>query len=1054
MRPCILFTRPAVRVAMCLALALAACSNEPTVVSSPDRPTGPLLAIGTDPVSGARIETNKDDYAPGEIVHLTGSGWAANETIALFMSEEPDTHDDVTTQVVADSTGAFSMHFYDVAEHDLGVTFTLTATGLTSGSRATAVFTDGRAISSVTLNGAAAVTVTPSAVISANVIGALTGNSNNTLGSIGVKVYVDGTLPSTATALFCYDVNPDKGPSSPSNAIPFSETFLFNAPAPPNVYDVLVISYSDNSCGTSAGSFTHTIDNGITVGVANSAPVVSAGSDAAIDEGGTFSQNGSFTDPDANSWTATVDYGDGSGVQPLTLIGKTFSLSHLYADNGTFNVTVTVSDGTASGSDVVVVTVNNVLPVVSAGADFNGAAFSQPGSFTDPGADTWTATVDYGDGSGAQSLTLVGKTFTLSHTYIGSGNYTVIVTVTDDDAGVGSDQVVVSVANTAPVVSAGGDAALNEGGTFSQNGSFTDPDADSWTATVDYGDGSGVQVLALSAKNFSLSHVYVDNGSFDVTVTVNDGTASGSDVVVVTVANVAPVVSAGNNASINEGSTFSQAGSFTDPGTDTWTATVNYGDGSGNQALTLVGKTFNLSHVYADNGSYTVTVTVTDDDTGTDSDQLTVTVNNVTPVVSAGNDVSINEGSTFSQAGSFTDPGADTWTATVNYGDGGGNQALTLVGKTFNLSHVYADNGSYTVTVTVTDDDGGADSDPVTVTVHNVAPVVSAGADAEISEGGTFTQNGSFTDPGTDTWSATVDYGDGSGAQTLALSGKNFGLSHGYADNGSYTVTVTVTDDDGGADSDQVTVTVNNEPPTITSLTVPLSPVAAGPNNVTVAWAFTDPGADTWTCKISWDTGLTEESATYVAPKSCSATKTLPAGIYTVTVRVTDDDGGTDTETAVTYIVVFDPNGGFVTGGGWIISPAGAYAADTYLSGKANFGFVSKYQKGASTPSGNTEFQFHLASLNFSSTSYEWLVVSGARGQYKGSGTINGSGDYGFLLTAIDGQANGGGGTDKFRIKIWNKATNTVVYDNQMGSIDDSPAATQISGGSIVIHSK
>jgi hypothetical protein len=49
---------------MCLALALAACSNEPTVVSTPDRPTGPLLAIGTDPVSGATIETNKDDYAP------------------------------------------------------------------------------------------------------------------------------------------------------------------------------------------------------------------------------------------------------------------------------------------------------------------------------------------------------------------------------------------------------------------------------------------------------------------------------------------------------------------------------------------------------------------------------------------------------------------------------------------------------------------------------------------------------------------------------------------------------------------------------------------------------------------------------------------------------------------------------------------------------------------------------------------------------------------------------------------------------------------------------
>ena len=131
-----------------------------------------------------------------------------------------------------------------------------------------------------------------------------------------------------------------------------------------------------------------------------------------------------------------------------------------------------------------------------------------------------------------------------------------------------------------------------------------------------------------------------------------------------------------------------------------------------------------------------------------------------------------------------------------------------------------------------------------------------------------------------------------------------------------------------------------------------------------------------------------------------------------------------------------------------------AYAADGSLSGKATFGFVSKYQKGATTPTGNTEFQFHVASMNFKSTVYEWLVIAGARGQYKGSGTINGSGDYGFLLTAIDGQLNGGGGMDKFRIKIWDKATSTIVYDNQMGALEDSPSATAISGGSIVIHSK
>ena len=56
----------------------------------------------------------------------------------------------------------------------------------------------------------------------------------------------------------------------------------------------------------------------------------------------------------------------------------------------------------------------------------------------------------------------------------------------------------------------------------------------------------------------------------------------------------------------------------------------------------------------------------------------------------------VDENSIFAQSGSFTDPGADTWTATVDYGDGYGVQSLALVGKTFGLSHTYVDNGNFT----------------------------------------------------------------------------------------------------------------------------------------------------------------------------------------------------------------------------------------------------------------------------------------------------------------------------------------------------------------------
>ncbi|MBI3280588.1 MAG: hypothetical protein HYZ57_12180 [Acidobacteria bacterium] len=83
-------------------------------------------------------------------------------------------------------------------------------------------------------------------------------------------------------------------------------------------------------------------------------------------------------------------------------------------------------------------------------------------------------------------------------------------------------------------------------------------------------------------------------------------------------------------------------------------------------------------------------------------------------------------------------------------------------------------------------------------------------------------------------------------------------------------------------------------------------------------------------------------------------------------------------------------------------------------------------------------------------------MVAGARAQFKGSGDINGAGDYGFLITAIDGQSPGGGGVDKFRIKIWNKTgeggEGAVIYDNKMGAANDADPDLAIGGGSIVIH--
>jgi cell wall-associated NlpC family hydrolase/PKD repeat protein len=239
--------------------------------------------------------------------------------------------------------------------------------------------------------------------------------------------------------------------------------------------------------------------------------------------------------------------------------------------------------------------------------------------------------------------------------------------------------------------------------------------------------------------------------------------------------------------------------------------------------------------------------------------------------------------------------------------------------------------------------------------------------------------------------------------------------------------------------------------PWVGPITTQVDPVPIN-TAVNATACFTGPGAHT----AMWDWGDGISLAGLVSEANGTGTVAgshtyIAAGIYTVKLTVTDDDGAFG-DSISQYVVVYDPSAGFVTGGGWIDSPEGAYAADPSLTGKANFGFVAKYQKGKSEPTGQTQFQFHVAGLDFKSTSYQWLVISGAKAKYKGWGTINGSGDYGFMLSAVDGQISGGGGVDKFRIKIWDKATGEVVYDNQMGDSDDATAATALGGGSIVIH--
>ena len=141
--------------------------------------------------------------------------------------------------------------------------------------------------------------------------------------------------------------------------------------------------------------------------------------------------------------------------------------------------------------------------------------------------------------------------------------------------------------------------------------------------------------------------------------------------------------------------------------------------------------------------------------------------------------------------------------------------------------------------------------------------------------------------------------------------------------------------------------------------------------------------ADTHTAMFDWGDGTAPAPATLAEPGTGhNGTVTgshtyAAAGTYTVSLTVYDNDGGKQTLASKSFVVVFNLFPGFVTGGGWIDSPVGAWAQNKAVVGKGRFGFVSKNKQGTSTPTGQTQFTLNAGNLNFHSTAYDWMSGRG-----------------------------------------------------------------------------
>ena len=344
-------------------------------------------------------------------------------------------------------------------------------------------------------------------------------------------------------------------------------------------------------------------------------------------------------------------------------------------------------------------------------------------------------------------------------------------------------------------------------------------------------------------------------------------------------------------------------------------------------------------------------------------------------------------------------------------------------------------------------------------TAVNAAPVALAGGPYIGNEGSVVSLALSGSDADGDALTYTWNLGDGTTG-----SGSTLPATHVYVDDGSYQITLTASDGRGGTHTAIATATIANVAPKLAPFAAPAAPVGVAPGGVSVAISatFTDPGtADVHSATLDCGNGVTVPSAAPNGTASGTCTYAT-AGIYAVRVTVQDGDGGSDTRTAAGKVVVYDPTGGWITGGGWISSTEGASWITSVarvlpgtrrgttntasLAGKLTFSLLARYEDSA-TPTGNAAFKLQLTTFDFSSTALDWLVVTGNMAYLHGRGTVNGSGDYEFEASILDDPLG-----DTIRVRIWNRSTGEVVLDSQPGAADDAAAGTSVGGGSLEIH--
>lgn len=683
---------------------------------------------------------------------------------------------------------------------------------------------------------------------------------------------------------------------------------ISNVPVNSNVTVVIRLTNPDNDTQTKVK-----LIGGITP------PTVVLNGPSTINEGSPYTLNLASSVAGSEPITGwNINWGDGTAVQNITgnpsTVVRTYPDDDPSASRTILATALTVSGAQASASKIVVV--GNIPPTSTQPANvatITGVATSFPlGNFTDPGfsfgttTETFSVDVDWGDGSnetfvpssvvnGSAGVPTNGTIGSRNHTYATPGAKLVSVKTKDDDGGESITNFTVTVTTAIvtfpPITGQEGSGGTTPPLSATVNGLVANA---TYTYEVLWGNNTtstGTITGTGSLRTFTATKVYADNGSFNaagvysnagtygVTVRIKDSASVivASSTGSADVGNLAPVSPGnGTDTAVAFSSKIFALGTFTDSGfkfntpaaawgsDESFTATVNWGDGTVIESITPTVTLLSSptrtqialgskAHIYKTPGTFTAVITVTDDDGGSTTRNLTVTVTG--PIVTYTNPTGIEGTALAAISVTASNLVVNTvYTYEVVWGDNTANATGSITGttatRTFSIpaGKIYRDNGSFTSTGTYSPTGSFAIAVRIkqgtaivaekvgTATISNAASTPPANTSitvaAQASTSFVLTATGApFIDKGfsvgtagtawasAETFTAVVNWGDGSPVQSItntptivnATAGPtNIMLpntAHTYNDAGVYSMVITVTDDDGNSGSKTITVT-------------------------------------------------------------------------------------------------------------------------------------------------------------------------------------------------------------------------------------------------------